>query len=357
MKKFFSVFALLFVCCFCLVGCGVSGNTSIAAINFSRQIFYVDENCTKNLDYKVFPSTANNFDILYSQSHQDFYTLIGGNFTAQEGFNSVQITVQAGDITDSCYVVRKIYPTSTYLTHPSLNGQGISNPNIVLSAGSSTNLQMFGEFNSYFNTQTNRIEQYSTPSTQIVSNEIFNFDLESSDPTVVEVVDSETMQIKATGKTGTATITAYLVDDNGFRKTGSNMRASIDVSVVNPVSSIKVLYGDKFVENSTGSALTFGSENTNSVTISLFLIDNQNNFIENEVALRNISVSTLGNNKLTISNASVSSVGGVRCLQFTLGLQNMNSGDQTTIYDKILITCNYLQDENFNQVTHLLTLS
>ena len=357
MKKFLSVFSIMLICCFCFVGCGVSGNSSIISISFDKQIFYVDEGCATKLDYKVFPSTANNFDITYAQTNQDFYELKDGVLTARQDFNSVQITVQAGDRSDSCYVVKKVYPVASYLSHASINGaENEGNNTIVLSSNASTNLIMYGKFDREFSIEQNKFVSINNPQFVPINAEIFNFEMVSSDPTVVEIVDSKTLQIKATGKTGKATITVYLVDDNGLRKTGNATQAQIDVEVVNPVSQIKVLYGGKFITGRTGNSWTYGeSQQSNTQVISVFLVDNKGNFIENETALNALTMTVLSDEegKLKVETPVVTSVGGVKCVNFEVSLMF----GSTTVRDKLLVTCNYLLGQEQNQITFLITLS
>lgn len=366
MKKLFSIFGIMFAFCFIFTGCGVSGSNAISAIKFDKPIVYVDQECNIKLGYNVYPSTANNFTVNYSHDNENNYQLIDGVFRAENLFESVLITINASNKSDNCLVVRKLYPSGCYLTHSSIGGQSIgtveanklkvnngATPEITMTTNASTSLQMFGMFDREFNIAERTFKKFGTPQIKSLNGEVYNFKMTSSDPTVVAVAQEDILQIRSTGKSGSATIMVELVKDNGA---STNILARMNVNVVNPIQSIDVYCNGNKIEN--GCAGKFepkdesseGYYQTNPIVFKVLLVDSQDKIVSNESILKNITISTLGNERLVLQdpqNGEVKTlVGiggeGIKYFEFSLIVKDKLGTYQTSNADRFVISCNYL---------------
>ena len=382
MKKFFGVLCLCFCCVLMLSGCGVAGGSSIVAIRFERQIYYVDENCDTKIDYKVYPSTADNFATTFQSSSEDYFTLNGeGIINVENFFSSVKLTVQAGNKTDECYVVKKIYPSSVYLTHPCLdNNAPSSTDSLVLTKGASTVVTMFGEFGARFNQETGKTEVISNADErlQIVDENIFKFEIISSDPSIVNVPDPSKLQISSGSRAGDCVVTVFLVDDNGQRKQGASgdICASINVSVIEPVAKMRIFYktqgtsleelviDDETPYFSLKLASNMNGGNAVRVEFYIMLVDENGGVIENESALNSIVATVFPDNDyvpqpnaptetISCKDAPKSFSGGgmfgVKVCRATFDLYSSSK-------DRLVFSCKFVQGENQKQISSLIYL-
>ena len=330
MKKLFSVIFSIFVIGFMLCGCGISGGSAIVAIKFSKPVFYVDVNCATKLDYKVYPSTSRNYRVGYTTSQEGGFSLSNGVITITNAMNfePVLVSVQSGSLTDSCYVVRKIYPSKTVLVHsktPEITNYAQSSVyttlnSVTLVSGNSTTFSMIGDFTSYFNAETGRVENYSLSDSNKyheVSGEIFSFEMESSDPTVCSVSqDNKNLIVTAGDKIGSAIITVYLVDSNGNRveyARNSNTYKSysrIQINVV-PVcadsrlvvnNDIKTAVKDEDNSYHYSLGITTLAPNAAPEEYKLYLLDKNMNIIENSAVYDEVVLTWIGNN---VGNATI----------------------------------------------------
>lgn len=333
MKKFFSIICVLLLSAVLFAGCGVAGSNTLVAIKFTQQVFYVDEDCPTKLTYNVYPSTASNFgQARISTSTQTFGELINGVITADEKFGSVTVNVQAGGLTDSCFVVRKEYPTQIYLGHNNAN-----NGNMVLCTGGTTSLKLDGKFeNEWVVAEDGKsIELQNVNKTEKINQEIFNVKLTSSDPSVVQVVDSSKMQIRGVGS-GTATITACLVDDGGNEKhLITSSTSALTINVFNSASTILVHNGIKFEENNKFASTTIAANSHEDFYA--FLQDANGEFITNDAALKLLNVSILTAKTLSVSTQCDTML-GVRCLKITLTNTSTTDSLTTNISDKLVFS-------------------
>lgn len=386
MKKIFGIFGVIIALCFCFAGCGVSGSNAISAIKFDKAVIYVDENVDTELTYKVYPSTANNFSVTYNHANQSFFQLRNGNFCADREFGSVYITINAGNKTDGCLVVKKIYPNDCYLTHSSIGGQsvgqieGVGNdarvafdlqdgsiiPTMTMTTNSSTSLQAYGLFTQMFDFQ-DLDHKDCEAEIKMLDGEIYNFRMTSTDPSVVAISNDDILQVRATGKTGYSNISVALVDNNGNIKATSR---AIRINVVNPVKTMDIYCdGSKLTcqvesqglyQYSTNYAYNVAVNNNFTTDFVVLLSDKNGNVIDDFPILNNISISTLGNDLFTISK-SIVSFGSIKGLKITLNFSNNTTTPiTTTSNDKLVISVNYLlgetASENFVNIVGVISL-
>jgi len=232
LSKFLCVAVLTLALGFFAVGCGVSGNSAIVDIKFTTPVFYIDINCPTRLDYKVYPSTARNYSVILSTNLESGFEFVDGVFTitAPQNFNPVQVTLQCGNLSDVCFVTRKIYPLRTLLMHQSFENSGVIDNSsgaydtyntdgglreVTILAGTQTQFSMAGEFSRYFDIESARICDYGSPHYAEVGPETFSYKMVSSNPTVVSVSE-DAKSLSVTGnRAGSAIITAYLANSNG----------------------------------------------------------------------------------------------------------------------------------------------
>ena len=350
MKKVFSIICVLLVSCLLFAGCGVAGSNTLVDIKFTQQIFYIDEDCPTKLNYNIYPSTASNFgQARISTSTQTFGELIDGVITADEKFGSVTVNVQAGGLTDSCFVVRKEYPTQIYLGHNNASAHSM-----VLCTGSTTSLKLDGKFEKEWviSDDGKSVELKSVNKTVRINQDIFNIKLVSSDPSVVQVVDSNNMQIRGVSS-GTATITACLVDDAGREKTLlTSSTSQLTINVINSASKIMVHNGTKFeTDNSfNDTSVAAGGEKN----YYAFLQDENGEFITNDTALSLINIGIITEKGFDIST-TLDEFLGVRCVKITLS-NSTTSAISLTISDKLLLSADSILIGNGNGLNKIISL-
>ncbi|MBQ7452731.1 MAG: hypothetical protein IJS68_00495 [Clostridia bacterium] len=341
MKKLISCLCIMFVCVFAMVGCGVAGSDTLVSIEFSKPVFYVDENCPTKLEYKVYPSTAKNYDVVYTTSSQTIGELTGGIITVDEIFSSVKINIQSGNKTDSCYVLRKIYPSvetgslnkPLSIAHPSLD-----NGEMVLTKDAETSLGIYATFSQEWQYDAVN-ETYNLASisetTKLLDYSIYKIRVTSSDPSVVYVPDASRPGICGVGR-GSAEVTVELVNDNGVAQ---NISASITVEVVNPVDEIR------FYDVSEGA---FISPTTNRITNKtgtktyyVFLFDKDGVAIDSVGALKGVGISIISEeNRLSVEGDKAVNedlLGDLTGLSFQITYDAIPGSA-----DKIIVYCDYL---------------
>ena len=236
----------------------------------------------------------------------------------------------------SCFVVKKKYPKEIYLGHAnSTSGE------LLICKDGTTSLKLDGKFEQQWviNETSSAVElkDITDESEQKmrIDQTIFNVLLVSSDPSIVEVVNSSKLQIKGKS-TGTATITAYLVDDSGNVKSPASINSQISVSVIEPAQEIMVCNSSfNFIENALNGNQTIG--NNGSIVLYAFLKDKNDNFIINGMALNLLDVKLLTDKGLIVSTSLETQL-GISCVKITIANQTGHSVS-TEIVDKLLISC------------------
>ncbi|MBQ7579663.1 MAG: hypothetical protein IJT25_03945 [Clostridia bacterium] len=356
MKKFFSIICVLIISCVLFVGCGVSGSNALVSIKFTQPVFYVDENCPTELSYNIYPSTASNFGkATISTSSQVFGKLVDGVITTDNKFTDpITATIQAGAFTDSCFVVNKslAYPTSITLEHPNLDSN-----TIALSAGSSTTLQLNGNFSKEWKISEDgksvSLANVDSSKKVAVNQEIFNIKLISSDPSIVEIVDSQKLQVRGVSS-GVATITAYLVDDCGNEKNPAYLKSTINVEVFNLANQLDVYFNNSAIENSIPSSASRTLNTNDAFVFNVYVKDAENQYITSDRALKLVNCLVLGNEGLTVLKSLETKL-DIRCVK--IEIKNTSSSSiTTTISDKLLISCDGVLSRDTLSVNRIIAL-
>lgn len=233
MKKILSLMVISLISVFSLsfAGCGVKGGTLATGIEFVQDVFYVDYNVETFLDYKVYPSTSDNVYVNYvprgEESIVSYYTFSKGKVkVTNQRFTSIKVTIKMNEYSDECEVRLKRYPNSI----------SFAKAEDYINAGSVYPLDLEGLFGEEPN-----VEKISCKDSQ------YRISLTSSNPSVIEIVSTEGLLVRSTGRMGESDITVKMLDSNGKEKTG--LSATMKLVVVENITSSFVVIGGNSVNN------------------------------------------------------------------------------------------------------------
>lgn len=232
MKKLLSVICVCLVSALVFVGCGIEGATNPTAVRFVREVFYVDKDIETQLDYKVYPSTASNYNVTYTfgadVNQGEYYSLKDGKIrVTSSNFESVKISVQLNDLRDTCEVRLREYPSKVgFFNEP----EGDSEPTVkeedLIYGGLIYALDLKGTF---------------SDGLRGVKNGEFVYKITSSNPSVVSVLDEEKLLVQSTGRRGDATIKVTICNGAGEEV---GLSASIRLKVVEPINTVFATLGN-----------------------------------------------------------------------------------------------------------------
>lgn len=249
MKKLGLFFAMLLVCVISaplLFACNGVGNNTVVGVRFTQDVFEADFKVPIMLSYKVYPTTAANYNVTYDFSIKDesMYTNNNGEFTIinQSCPDIVAHVYIDNTYTDSCTIKLKKYPTELSFGESSttINKNGILNLSLSAVVG--------GE-------------------TKAVGLKDYNIELSSTNPSVIGVESGLT--IYSTGKSGSAIITARIKDSTGkYVMVGNSvLKDQIKVSVTESVSTAVVsLEGENSFITTSINSYTNTDDNTYEVS-------------------------------------------------------------------------------------------
>lgn len=402
MKKVLAIISVIVLSAVLFAGCGVSGNTTVVSVGFTNTVFYVDAGCATPITYEAYPSTAKDYRANLIPDHEGGYELKDGVITITDAmsFTPLTLTLKVGDMEDVCYVARKVYPTRTFIYHNDMGkigtGENEINPaddiayntvrEIVLLAGQSTKLSLYGEFLSYFDVANRKMETYgdSLDRFQEISPEMFIFKMESSNPNLVRVSDDgKNLTISANDKTGSATITIYLVNTNGeiVDSVASGNGAKVNVRVIDSCENSFVTYNGERIEpesenlgDNNESDLVYHyvlginsiMGNSSSLYFDLYLLNGENDYVEDSLVLESLRLAVVGehfapdhvqNNNISVSGGIVSG-DAVPISRYRIRISNSSSNAvDVNASDKLIITSRYLLDNKSNVIRVIISLN
>lgn len=249
MKKISMFLAMLFACVLCapmLFACNGVGNSTVVGVRFTQDVYEADLKVPFNLSYKVYPSTAANYNVTYDFSITDesMYTNNNGEFTIinQACPDIVAYIYIDNTYTDSCTIKLKKYPTSMAFSNATekINKNGILNLSLNATIG--------GESKS-------------------IGVQDYDIELESTNPSVISVESGLT--VASTGKSGSAVVTARIRDKAGryIMNGNSPMKAQTRVTVIDSVKSATIsLEGQSEFINASLNSYTQTDNNTYNVS-------------------------------------------------------------------------------------------
>lgn len=242
MKKLLVIISVFICSLFIFAGCGIQGGANATGVEFVRDVFYVDYSVSTFLDYKVYPSTAENVYATYFIEDDidinSFFNLRNGAvIVTDKRFTSIVVRIRVNDFEDTCEVRLREYPTSVYFSAE----QDMVDGGLVYS------LDLYGMFSS---------------GERHLENDEYNYVVTSSNPSVIEVVSQERLLVKSTGRRGSSRITVQVCNSAGQEMQG--LSASITLNVNQAIEESYATFGDKFVMVDGGErslSLSVGDEN------------------------------------------------------------------------------------------------
>ena len=266
MKKTFSLIVLALISLLSFAGCAVKGGSSAAGIEFIQDVFYVDYEVKTFLDYKVYPKTAQNVYVNYEVENdlmaESYFKFSKGEIEViNKKFTSVKIIAKLNEFTDMCEVRLKEYPDSVKFdkTVDYINANAIYPLNLE------------GVFKG---------ETLSCKDRQYV------FKVESSNPSVIEIISEKDLLVKSTGRSGEAKIDVKICDSLNQEKVG--LKASITLKVIENINSAFIALDYTHLTNNKVLDLSLQPNQEKKLTVYYFGEDNVLNEITDfEIFLTN----------------------------------------------------------------------
>jgi len=239
MKKIFSLISICLVSLFAFAGCGIQGSKTVTGIEFVRDVFYVDYNVPTRLEYRVYPSTVPQKD-LYVTLNIDgdsilerYYLLHNEELTITkiqtqgsdiiDGFNysdELKVKAKLNNLETDCTIKLKEYPTSVKFSKESDQ----------INSGLVYPLELNGQF-------IDGIRECAPGE--------FNYKIDSSNSSVVEVVSEENLLVRSTGRRGEATITLKVFNSVGEEQ--PDLEAKTTLTVVDSIKESYATFGNACV--------------------------------------------------------------------------------------------------------------
>lgn len=285
LAKFFMAIFVCFMGLLTFTGCDVEGSSTMQAIYFVKDVYYVDYDVETYLDYKVYPSTASDYivsfalDTDYTDLTQYFY-FNNGNIRIHNrkfGNSSIKVNIKSNEFEDSCEVRLREYPSSISFESSSQ----------TIPAGGLKTLEVDGIFET---------------ESRFCAEDEFNYKITSSNPSVIEVIDSDRLLVASTGRMGESDITVEILNGKGQ---DLSLKAKTTIKCENNISYSFATIGNDIVKNNEDLVITAEAGNRFAIAVKYF--DKNNFLLENDsftVQLSNdkalLSSSENGKNYLTI---------------------------------------------------------
>lgn len=229
LKNIFAVAIISFISLFAFAGCGTEGASAVKAIFFVKDIYYVDLNVETFLDYKVYPATSSGYEATFSLDNdyiddsRYFKFSNGSVLVTGEKFSGIVVHVNINDIKDSCEVKLREYPSQIEFEQSTQ----------TLVGGGVKTLELKGKFKSGIRN---------------CGQGEFNYKIKSSNPSVIEIVDSENLVIASTGKGGSSDVTVEILNAKGE---SCGLVATTKIECQNNISDSFAVVGNSVVKNNS----------------------------------------------------------------------------------------------------------
>lgn len=264
MKKVNKVFlnlALLLMLPFVmlLTGCGATSVNDVKAVYFESNlydeetgyaVFEVDLNTETELTFKINPSSWSGYEPVYavikggeSEENRSRFRLEYGKVTVLNSrFEEITIRIYVNNQEDTCIVRLKQYPTEIYLTKDTR----LTEYSDYINSNGNYTIHIFGKF-----VTKNRETNETTEEIKELSDDVYNFRVETSNETSIYVENSSRLKVYTLkSRIEETTITVSLLDASGNVKSDKFV-VKLKLSVVLPPSSavLKLNCYDKFITN------------------------------------------------------------------------------------------------------------
>ena len=251
MKKLISIISVFVLSLLVFSGCKVEGGTEITGIEFIRDVFYVDYQVETALEYKVYPHTASgvyvSFELNDDYTLESYYNFSQGKIKVlNRKFTSMVVKAKASGFEDSCEVKLREYPETVRFAET----------DVVLDSGMVYAMDLLGTFS-------------STGEERSVKDGEFIYKVQSSDPTVIEVVSEEGLIVQSTGRRGNATVNIQIFNASGQEMNG--LSSSIDFVISESIDTAYATLGNNLVvKDGMESIVEFNPGSLNKLNVRYF---------------------------------------------------------------------------------------
>lgn len=227
LKSIVASIAVCILSLFVFAGCGTEGSSTVQAILFVKDVYYVDYNVETFLDYKVYPATSSSYAVAFSLGSD--YITESQYFKFEKGlvkvldrrFTSIVVNVKINELQDTCEVRLREYPSEIAFVNSSekIYENGVKTLEIA-------GIFSDGKRNCY--------------------QDEFNYKITSSNPSVVEVLDSQNLLVASTGKSGESDITVEILNSAGESQ---DLVATTKIVCENNIAGSFAFFGKNVVKN------------------------------------------------------------------------------------------------------------
>lgn len=252
--KYLVVALLCMMSAFVFVGCGTKGSSDVQGVFFVKDVYYVDYNVETFLEYKVYPATSSNYAVNLALgrnyvTESKYFDFNNGTVRVKDkAFSTIKVNVGINEFQDSCEVRLREYPRKISFAEKTTKVQ----------AGRVLTLEIDGVFDSG--------DRKCNP-------DEFNYLITSSDPSVVEIVDSANLVVASTGKSGESDIRVEILNSLGESQ---NLVATTKLVCRNNVADTFVIFGETVIKNN--AQLNIATEKDVSFDVQVFYFD-KNDFL------------------------------------------------------------------------------
>ena len=247
----------MMLCLLAFSGCGIEGSSNVQAIKFLQDVYYVDLNESRFLDYKVYPSTSSDYvasfalgnDYITESKYFEFNN--GTVKVISDKFTSIVVNVRINELSDSCEVRLREYPSNI----------SFENSSYQIAQGSVQTLQVKGLFEE---------------GEKLCDSEQFNYKVTSSNPSVIEVIDQSRLLVSSTGRSGVAEISVEILNGQGESK---NLKTKTNFVVQKNIDSSFATFGNNVIKDN--DILEISCDENEKFIINARYFDTEMNLLKN----------------------------------------------------------------------------
>ena len=261
MKKFILILITCLVSLFSFTACNVVGGEEVTGVAFVHEIYYVDLGVTTKLDYEVFPKSAKNYIVDFTsktthigaESEYYRYEKDGSILIKDERFREINFepVIIINNFKDECEIRLREYPKTIEFDKSIINLWG----------GTAISLELDGEFEE---------------GTRACRNGEFNLKVTSSNPSVVEIIDANSLLVKSTGRRGSSDIEVSILDSQGI---DTGLKASVHIDVNDYIKESFVTLGSNRLQN--GNTVVINASVGDKLDINVNYFDQTGFLLEN----------------------------------------------------------------------------
>lgn len=231
MKKLALILITCLISLFTFTACNVVGSEEVTGVAFMHEIYYVDLGVKTKLDYEVFPKSAKGYIVDFTsknihvgaESEYYRYEKDGSILIKDERFSEITFEpiISINNFTDDCEIRLREYPESVKFDKSVINIWG----------GTAITLELDGLFKD---------------GERACKNGEFNYKVISTNPSVVEIVDANSLLVKSTGRRGSSDIEVSILNSKGI---DTGLKASVHINIDDYIEDAFVNLGSNRLQN------------------------------------------------------------------------------------------------------------